>query len=155
MKPIFPVCFIPTMAQAQLCQRPMIFNNPTIETKHSKRKFSPEEDEKLAFIVSQCGESNWKRIAEQMGTRNCRQCRERWKNYLCPNVCKEPWTHEEDELIVEKVNEIGTKWSTIAKFIKGRSDNTIKNRWYCCASIYTRSYSISLKIFHSSTCLHC
>ena len=124
------MCFYSTIAPTHFTQVPFIYsNNPIIESEHSKRKFTPEEDEKLAFIVSQCGESNWKRIAEQMGTRNCRQCRERWKNYLCPNVCKEPWTQEEDELLQEKYKELGSQWSVIAKFFPSRTDVNIKNRW--------------------------
>lgn len=129
MKPIYPMYYYTTLVPTQINQIPIIYNSPAIETKHSKRKFSQEEDEKLAFIVSRYGESNWKRIAEQMGTRNCRQCRERWKNYLCPNVCKEPWTQEEDELLQKKYKELGSQWSVIAKFFPSRTDVNIKNRW--------------------------
>lgn len=130
MMSTIPMCFFSSIMPTQTNQMPFIYNNvPAMESKHSKRKFSPEEDEKLTFIVSQYGESNWKRIAEQMGTRNCRQCRERWKNYLSPKVCKEPWTHAEDQLLQEKYKELGSQWSVIAKYFPSRTDVNIKNRW--------------------------
>jgi hypothetical protein len=95
----------------------------------SKRKFSPEEDERLTAIVRQFGDSNWKLIAARMGGWDCRQCRERWKNYLCPNVCKDPWTPEEDRLLEAKYDEFGSQWSLIARFFPSRTDVNIKNRW--------------------------
>ncbi|OHT06189.1 hypothetical protein TRFO_25800 [Tritrichomonas foetus] len=98
-----------------------------------KQKFSPEEDEKLKLIVQKYGESNWKRIADHMGTRNCRQCRERWKNYLSPKVCKDPWSREEEALLIEKFNELGSQWSVMAKFFPKRTDVNLKNHWVVMA----------------------
>lgn len=95
-----------------------------------RRVFTTEEDQLIADLVSSQQFTNWHEVAQKLHGRTARQCRDRWTNYLSPSNSFAPWTHEEDELIVEKVNEIGTKWSIIAKFIKGRSDNTIKNRWY-------------------------
>jgi hypothetical protein len=65
-----------------------------------------------------------------MPGRSARQCRDRWTNYLAPTLSLDPWTPEEDALIIRKVAECGTKWAAIAKEIPRRSDNAIKNRWY-------------------------
>ena len=43
----------------------------------------------------------------------------RWHNHLCPSVNKEEWTEEEDQLIMELVQQMGTKWSKIVKMLPG------------------------------------
>jgi hypothetical protein len=110
-----------------------IFPNESSLTKptlnHQKRKFTAEEDERLAEIVGRRGDANWAQIAQELGTRNCRQCRERWKNYLCPDIRKDPFTPVEDSLILSKYRELGSQWSAIAPFFPGRTDVNIKNRW--------------------------
>lgn len=95
-----------------------------------RRVFTYEEDKLLAKIVASKKYPNWIEISKQLPGRTSRQCRDRWINYLSPENSFKPWTLEEDKIIVDKVNEIGTKWSLISKQIPGRSDNSIKNRWY-------------------------
>jgi hypothetical protein len=94
-----------------------------------KRKFTQEEDALLFDIVTRDGESNWPMIAQKLGTRDCRQCRERWKNYLSPSVSRSPWTPQEDALLREKYAEFGSQWCLIARDFPNRTDVNIKNRW--------------------------
>ena len=102
---------------------------PIRKTPISRRKFSKEEDEKLKNLVSIIGISDWQNIAAHMENRNSRQCRERWKHYLSPSVSNDPWSESEDKLLCEKYNELGPRWSKIAKFFPKRTDITVKNRW--------------------------
>ncbi|CAD8179811.1 unnamed protein product [Paramecium pentaurelia] len=91
--------------------------------------WKPEEDQQLLKLISQFGKK-WSKIAEMFKNRNSKQCRNRFINTLDPNLKQISFTQEEDQLIYEKYLECGTRWSQIAKFLVGRSDNQIKNRFY-------------------------
>jgi hypothetical protein len=64
-----------------------------------------------------------------MPGRNIRQCRERWKHYLSGEKLSVPWSKQEDQLLQEKVKEIGAKWTKIAAILGDRTDLEVKNRW--------------------------
>lgn len=102
---------------------------PPTKKAHPKNKFGAEEDLQLKELVRKYGENNWTQIAQNMPNRNARQCKERWCNYLSPNICKSPWTQDEDNLLLEKYKEIGARWVQIAKFFPQRTDISIKNRY--------------------------
>ena len=89
-----------------------------------KQKFSPDEDEKLKVLVRQYG-VDWKIISAVMKNRSPRQCRDRWKNYLSPDVNNNPWTPQEDALLIEKIKEFGRQWATIAKFFPQRTEKIV------------------------------
>lgn len=41
----------------------------------------------------------------------------------------EPWSHEEDKLIMNMVAQHGRRWSLIATYLPWRTDNGVRNRW--------------------------
>jgi hypothetical protein len=94
-----------------------------------KSKFSYDEDQLLSEAVSTHGSSNWNTIAALLPGRTARQCRERWTNYVSPNLTTEAWTDADDRLLLEKYQVFGSQWHLIARFFKGRSKNSIFNRF--------------------------
>jgi hypothetical protein len=102
---------------------------PFIKQPSARRMFSTEEDTRLKSLVSQFGENDWKTISKEMGDRSCRQCRERYKNYLSPKLSNTPWSQSEDDLLRQKYLELGPKWSQMTGAFVGRSDVSLKNRW--------------------------
>jgi hypothetical protein len=64
-----------------------------------------------------------------MGNRSARQCRERYNNYLAPSIRTDPWTPQEDALLIQKHQELGPKWSEMASFFHCRSPVSLKNHF--------------------------
>ncbi len=85
-------------------------------------------------MIQENGLKNWNQIANSFNMtlnsqRNGKQCRERWVNFLNPNIRRDPFTVEEDLIILEKRLNIGNKWSEIIKDMEGRTENNVKNRF--------------------------
>jgi hypothetical protein len=95
-----------------------------------KGPWTIEEDRKLLEWVKKEGACKWSHCADFIEGRSGKQCRERWFNTLNPNVKKGNWTAYEDYLIFNLYSEYGSKWSRIAAHFKGRTENSIKNRFY-------------------------
>jgi len=80
--------------------------------------------------VAAHGVKNWAQIATELHMRNGKQCRERWRNHLRPELNKGDWTQDEDVTIWSRVQQLGTKWAQISElYMPLRTDNDIKNRW--------------------------
>lgn len=96
---------------------------------HKRGPWSSQEDQLLLTLVNLHGAHNWVRISSTIGTRSPKQCRERFHQNLKPNLNHDPITPEEGLLIEQMVSEMGKRWAEIARRLRGRSDNAVKNWW--------------------------
>ena len=109
--------------------------SPEYDPMAKRRPWSADEDEHLKQLVGEqlvgdAGIKSWAAIATRLRDRNGKQCRERWRNHLRPQLFKGEWTPEEDQEIWDRVQEMGTKWAQISEqYMPSRTDNDIKNRW--------------------------
>lgn len=101
-----------------------------------RRPWTPDEDFAIKSLVEEFGLKKWSVVSEKLAERfnikhrSGKQCRERWHNHLDACIDKKPWTQEEDDLIFELHKVHGKSWSRIAESIPGRTDNSVKNRFY-------------------------
>ena len=94
-----------------------------------RAKFTAAEDALIVDVASKMTEVDWKTVAEILGTRTARQCRERYRNYLSPDVCNKDWTPSDDKLLEEQFQIYGPQWAKIRNSFSGKSCVNIKNRW--------------------------
>jgi hypothetical protein len=108
---------------------PPFFQLPPAKAPPNRRVFTADEDVRLKDLVARYGEKSWANIASKMGTRSARQCRERYKDYLHPDILNAPWRPEEDLLLRTKYAELGPKWAQMTVFFDKRSPANLKNHW--------------------------
>ncbi|KAM0791295.1 hypothetical protein ACM66B_005767 [Microbotryomycetes sp. NB124-2] len=100
---------------------------------HKRGKWSAEEDEALRQAVSNLGQK-WTQVRKLVPGRTDAQCRERYCNYLDPNLIKtvksESWTPEDDDLILELRDKENKSWSEVAaRFNGARTDGQVLSRY--------------------------
>lgn len=112
-----------------------------------RQNWTEEEDSAVRMLVAEHGTTNWTLISRELAnkfsicTRSGKQIRERWNNHLNPSLDKSPWSSEEDSKILELWKELGKSWTAIASHFPGRSENSVKNRFYSTMRKKLRDYN--------------
>lgn len=90
------------------------------------------ENDRLAFLVNQYvnkSQVHWVEIAREHGTRDAKQCRERWDNHLKPGLNREKISDAEGEIILKWVRDHGKHWAPLGRIVN-RPENMVKNYFY-------------------------
>jgi len=112
----------------QCLQRWRYSLNPSMK----KGKWTLEEDRLLIAACHQLGpKPRWCDVAMAVPGRTDRQCRERFRNRLDPDIKRSWWTKEEDERLLDAVALFPDRWAAIARHAElvGRTDVDCKRRW--------------------------
>ena len=88
-----------------------------------------EEDDLILSLIEIYGKS-WSKISKIIKTRNGKQIRDRYINVLAPNINKNKFTSDEDNLLLNLYKKYGPKWSKIHTYFKERTTDMIKNRFH-------------------------
>lgn len=98
----------------------------------NKAAWSTQDDIKLRSLVMRYGPKRWRFISTHFENRSTKQCRDRWHSQLRPDIKREPWTYEEDCILINAQIKLGNKWAKIAKiYLNGRTTIGLKNRFVC------------------------
>ena len=108
-----------------------------IKEKKSKIKWNENEDTALMNLMK-AEKLPWKEVAERMVqqgfSRDAKQCRDRYCNYLANGFIdgSNEWTEDEDKILLLAFQKFGPKWTQIAKIplFKNKTQNQLKNRFY-------------------------
>jgi hypothetical protein len=99
-----------------------------ISPTRKKGKWDKEEDRHILAAVEEHG-PKWNEIAKTFPNRNAKQIRNRYINYLDPNISQERFTTAEDIAILDMYNVYGGRWKLIKQYLPNRSSDMIKNRF--------------------------
>lgn len=92
-----------------------------------KGAWNDEEDKELLRLYNYYGKNC---ISKSMPQRTGKQIRDRFLNALDNKLKKEKFSFEENKKIIKWYKIFGNSWSKIAKKLKGRTGDMVKNRFY-------------------------
>ena len=94
-----------------------------------KGAWDKDEDNKLLSLYEKYGK-NWAAISKEMPQRTGKQIRDRFLNSLDTKFERGKFTEEEDQTIIKYYKIYGNSWAKIAKKLKTRTGDMVKNRFY-------------------------
>ena len=101
--------------------------------------WTDKEDKFIKKAVKKYALTDWSEIAKKISSispinyppKTMKQCRERWHNKLNPNIKLSPWSEQEINIFFKSFKKYGPKWAKLSNELPGRTDNAVKNYFYC------------------------
>jgi hypothetical protein len=100
--------------------------------------WTAREDFIIRQWISENGATKWRCLSDQLPGRLPKQIRARWYDHLSSLPPNESWSVDEDATLYRLHMQWGNKWTKIAEFLPGRTENAVKNRWN---SAFKRKFS--------------
>jgi hypothetical protein len=102
-------------------------------------------------MLESIGGPKWKVISDEFNRRfgskrNAKIVRERWFNFLNPELNKGEWSANEEIQLLDAVHVVGRRWAKVAKIMTGRTDHTVKNHFY----VLLKTHVTDIKLDNSS-----
>jgi hypothetical protein len=101
------------------------------DSRAKSRPWTNYEDQRLLAGIHRYGLDNWQLIALFVGNgRTKSQCSQRWSRGLDPKICKEQWSPEQDDRLIDLVALYGEKsWTRVAMDLGNRCDVQCRYRY--------------------------
>jgi hypothetical protein len=96
------------------------------------KRWTAEEEKKLASAVETFGATSWANIAANVPGRNEGQCCEKWRrmSQKAAATASGAWTVEEEKKLASAVETFGTNsWANIAANVPGRNEIQCSKKW--------------------------
>ncbi|KIK60787.1 hypothetical protein GYMLUDRAFT_73637 [Collybiopsis luxurians FD-317 M1] len=105
----------------------------------TKGPWTSGEDSLLRKAVELHG-TDWAAVSRAFaGRRSGDQCSKRWRQVVNPTINRDPWSENEDRLLLQLYGRHNNSWQLISTYFSNRTDLQCRNR--CCHLLGTRSQS--------------
>uniref|UniRef100_A0A7S1ER48 Myb-like domain-containing protein n=1 Tax=Timspurckia oligopyrenoides TaxID=708627 RepID=A0A7S1ER48_9RHOD len=95
-----------------------------------RTRWTPEEDRIVLWAIDKYGLHDWDKVAQHLPKRKGQHARLRYHNYLRHSeaALSQPFSEEEDRIILSVSMEDPNKWSYLSTALK-RTNHSVKNRY--------------------------
>ncbi len=108
----------------------------TAAKEEQKAEWGPEQDTLLRDLVATHGTKDWAHVVDAFnvslprGHKTAKQCAARWEDLQDGDSSKKAWSEQDELGMLVAHKQHKNRWADVSEALKGRSNNTIKNKFY-------------------------